>query len=175
MRSSWFGGLGAAVLAAATIMSPASAAEEEISECIDAVGTYLTTNVRSASDANQIVSRSLLSLTNGGHAFFTDSGEAGEPGYQPFSDGRGAWRCLSSEGGRDSFSAIILDFTFGSAGDRDQQIARLDLQASFDAASQRLEGKVTLSFVPLAGDPFDPDALSDQTAFTFTGRKLEAP
>jgi hypothetical protein len=34
---------------------------------------------------------------------------------------------------------------------------------------------VTLSFLPLAGDPFDPDALSDQTAFTFIGRKLVAP
>ena len=86
MRKSWFAGLGTAViggfvaLSAYTSGSPASAVEEEISACINAVGTYLTTNVRSASDATQIVSRSLLSLTNGGHAFFTDSGEAGEPG-----------------------------------------------------------------------------------------------
>ena len=37
MRTSWFGGLGTAVLAAATIMAPANAAEEEISACINAV------------------------------------------------------------------------------------------------------------------------------------------
>jgi hypothetical protein len=118
---------------------------------------------------------SLLSLTNGGHAFFTDSGEGGEPGYQPFSDGRGAWRCLSNESGRATFAAVILDFTFVGPSDRAQRIARLDVRATFDAGTQTLDGETTLSFVPLAGDPFDPSALGDHAEFTFTGRKLDAP
>ncbi len=68
-----------------------------------------------------------------------------------------------------------MDFTFADPKDRAQQIARLDLRATYDSGVQRLEGRITLSFVPLAGDPFDPLAMDERAVFTFTGRKIDAP
>jgi hypothetical protein len=144
--------------------------DPQIASCIGAVGTYLTRHAVKADDGGDAVMRSLLSLTNGGHAFFTDSAEAGVPGYQPFSDGRGAWRCDADADGTMRFTALILDFTFPDAADTDARIARLDIAA--DISAQTISGTTRLGFVPLGGDPFDRAALTDAVEYAFTGVKV---
>ncbi len=79
--------------------------------CRGLAGTYLTENVMDGRSADGFASRSLLSLGRSGLALFTDSGEGGEAGFAPFTDGRGAWRCLSGDGGTIEVSATTFDFT----------------------------------------------------------------
>lgn len=100
------------------------AGDKPLSACFDAVGTYLTTNL--AVDDGRIVGRSLISLTNGGHFFLTDSNEGGDPNFAPFTDGRGSWRCVSDEQGSAHIAASVLDFTHNTAAHPEQMIARLD-------------------------------------------------
>ena len=145
-----------------------------LSKCFDAVGTYLTTNY-AKDEHGKFISRSLISLTNGGHAFFTDSGEAGEPGFGPFSDGRGAWRCVSNQKGVTRFLATVLDFTFITPSAPKQQIGRLDIDASFDAAAQKLSGTMTLYIVPFDGDPLNKSNLREGATGKFEAQKVVAP
>jgi hypothetical protein len=146
-----------------------------LQDCADAVGTYLTKNFQDGGNPEDFMARSLLSLTNGGHAFFTDSGEGGEPGYKPFSDGRGAWRCVSKADGKSRISAVILDFTFPSKNGEKQQIGRLDLDAVYDTGTGKLESQTTLYFAPLSGNPMDKSALSQGQRFRIIGEKVSAP
>jgi hypothetical protein len=66
----------------------------EAGACHDLVGTYLTKNYAKGDSGGNFTSRSLIALSGGGLASFTDSGEGGEAGFGPFTDGRGSWRCL---------------------------------------------------------------------------------
>lgn len=164
--------LPALVLAAPVSSGAAAATEEPLEACFDAVGTYLTTNVASEDGETQEVGRSLISFTNGGHAFLTDSNEAGLPGYAPFTEGRGAWRCVSDRTGRLHVRAIILDFTLTTEDEPTQHIARLDYDATYDAETEVLSADVKLYFVPLDGDPLDDDALGDPSVFSFSGVRV---
>jgi hypothetical protein len=166
------------VIAAASTLVGASGVRAQssglpLSNCLDAVGTYLTTN-RAKDQSGKFLSRSLISLTNGGHAFFTDSGEAGEPGFGPFSDGRGAWRCVSKEKGVTRFKATVLDFTFKAPGCLEQRIGRLQIDGSFDAASQKLSGTMSLYFLPIDGDPLTQSGLTKGAEGTFQAQKVIA-
>jgi len=165
-------------IAAATCLSATSAGAQgpglPLSKCFDAVGTYLTMNY-AKDEGGQFISRSLISLTNGGHAFFTDSGEAGEPGFGPFSGGRGAWRCLSNEKGVTRFVATVLDFTFITPSTPKQQIGRLDIGGSFDAAAEKLSGTMTLYLVPIDGDPLKESELKASATGKFEAQKVIAP
>ena len=89
---SWPIALAAAFLAIAAPTLAEDDTDPQIAPCIAAVGTFLTTRDIKVEGKPDMVMRSLLSLTNGGHAFFTDSSEGGVLDYQPFSDGRGVWR-----------------------------------------------------------------------------------
>jgi len=170
--------LAPAIAAAATVVGASSAGAQgpglPLSKCLDAVGTYLTTNY-AKDESGKFISRSLISLTNGGHAFFTDSGEAGEPGFGPFSDGRGAWRCLSKEKSLTRFVATVLDFTFITPGFPKQLIGRLDIDGSFDAAADKLSGTMTLYLVPIDGDPLKQSDLKKGAEGTFEAQKVMTP
>ena len=170
--------LAPAIAIAATVLDAPSASAQglglPLSKCFDAVGTHWTTNY-AKDERGKFMSRSLISLTNGGHAFFTDSGEAGEPGFGPFSDGRGAWRCVSNEKGVTRILATVLDFTFITPSTPKQQIARLDIDASFDAAAEKLSGTMTLYLVPLDGDPLKKVNLKEGATGTFEAQKVVVP
>ena len=160
------------VTSAAGTTSPG---ELPLSDCLDLVGTYLTKNFAKSASDEAFTSRSLLSFTNGGHTFFTDSGEAKERGYGPFSDGRGAWRCVADEKGATKALATVLDFTFPTQSNPKQQIARLNFEARYDAQTKMIGGTIKLYFVPITGDPLKADSLHDGDAFKFTGLRVEAP
>ena len=165
-------------VAVATSVSTSSAGAQgsglPLSKCIDAVGSYLTTN-SGKDDSGKFISRSLISFTNGGHAFFTDSGEAGEPGFGPFSDGRGAWRCVSKEKGVTRFVATVLDFTFITPSFSKQLIGRLDINGSFDPTADKLSGTMTLYLVPIDGNPLKQSDLKKGAEGTFEAQKIIVP
>ena len=157
---------------------PAALADDTdaaIADCAEAVGTFLMRRVNQGVTGPESVGRSLLSLTNGGHAFFTDSAAGGIADFQPFSDGRGAWRCVSGDAGTMRFTALILDFTFPTADRPDPLIARLDIEAVYDSSSNALTGKTALGFVPLAGNPMDETQLANRLTYDFTGSRIVLP
>ena len=158
-------------LAALLLTTPAIAQDPElpVQACADAVGTFLLAD---APEGGAITTRSLFLLTNGGHAMFVDSGQWGAGGYAPFSDALGSWVCLSEAGETPSFRAVVIDFTFPAEGE--QQIGRLDIEATFDPDSGLLTLTALLSFFPLDGDPLAGPA-SDAEPFTITGRKITVP
>lgn len=160
----------AAVLFGATA---AGAAEEDLSACADAVGTFLTKNINL--DSGVDVGRSLISLTNGGHIFLTDSNEGGEAGFAPFTEGRGAWRCVSDESGKLHILATVLDFTHKTEAFPDQHMARLDYDATVDAASGQLNADVKLYFMPIDADPMDAASLKDPILNRIVGVRITPP
>jgi hypothetical protein len=160
----------AAVLCGATA---AVAAEEDLSACADAVGTFLTMNVNPERNAD--VGRSLISLTNGGHVFLTDSNEGGEAGFAPFTEGRGAWRCVSDDAGKLHILATVLDFTHKTEAFPEQHMARLDYDATVDAASGQLNADVKLYFMPIDADPMDTANLKDPIPNRIVGVRITPP
>jgi hypothetical protein len=172
------------VLVAATIAAAASVAglsgvrSEEaalpLDECLDAVGTYLTTNPASDQPGG-FASRSLISLTNGGHSFFTDSGQEGGAGFAPFTEGRGAWRCVSHDGNVTRLRATIIDFTLVTADWPTQHIGRLDIDATYDKDAGKLSGTLALSLAPIDADPMNEADLKKIADGPFDGYKITAP
>lgn len=140
-----------------------------LGRCRDLVGTYLT---RNSAEGGTFRSRSLLSLDRSGVASFSDSGEAGEDGYAPFSGGKGAWRC-AADGKTSKIRAMLLDFTFPKSGEA-AKIGRLDLDLTLDAGGKTIAGTAKLTLVPLESDPLKADA-SDGQAFKIEGTRIEAP
>lgn len=95
--------------------------------CHDLVGTYLTKNYAKGESGGNFTSRSLIALSGSGLASFTDSGEGGEAGFGPFTDGRGSWRCLED----NKAHAVTLDFTTPTAASPKAEIGRLDFDLAY--------------------------------------------
>jgi hypothetical protein len=153
--------------------SSALAADEPLSACFDAVGTFLTTNINP--DHGEEVGRSLISLTDGGHFFLTDSNEGGgEEGFAPFTNGHGTWRCVSDEAGKLHILATVLNFTYRTDAIPDQKIARLDYDATYDEESGTLNADVKLYFMPIDADPMDSANLKDPIPNQITGFRVTA-
>lgn len=140
-------------------------------DCADSIGTFLTKN---AAEESSYTSRSLISFTDARLAFFTDSGEGGEAGFAPFTDGRGAWRCVADETGAGRVWATTLDFTL-AAQESKAQIGRLDFDLGYDADKRTIAGTATLYLLPFETDPLAPGELKDGRRFEITGRRVEAP
>ena len=139
--------------------------------CRYLAGTYLSKNV--AKGGGSVISRSLISLDPSGIALFTDSGEGGEAGFAPFTDGRGTWECLPGEDGALKARATTLDFTEPTAENPKAGIGRLDFEFTADKESDALLGSATLYLVPLDADPLDEDALKDGRQFDITTERVE--
>jgi hypothetical protein len=121
--------------------------------CKYLIGTYLTENRPKGESGGSFTSRSLLSLGSGHLMLFTDSGESGEAGFAPFTDGRGSWYCEPGDGDALKIKGTTLDFTAPAAGDPKGGIGRLDFDLTFDGASKTIGGTATLYLLPLGGDP----------------------
>lgn len=149
---------------------PAFSADEELSACFDAVGTFLTTNINP--DRGEDVGRSLISMTNGGHFFLTDSNDGGGSDFAPFTEGRGAWRCVSDDAGELHILATVLDFTHRTETFPEQKIARLDYDATYDEASGTLSADVKIYFMPIDANPMDPANLEDPIRNEISGTRV---
>lgn len=153
--------------------SVAAAGDEPLSACFYAVGTFLTTNL--STEDGSVVGRSLISLTNGGHVFLTDSNEGGTTEFASFTDGGGSWRCVSDEtSGELRIRASVLDFTHHSAAHPQQMIARLDYDARYEADSDTISADVMLYFMPIEANPMDAANLKDGIGNTITGIRVAA-
>jgi ketosteroid isomerase-like protein len=139
--------------------------------CRGVAGTYLTRNVMKGGSADSFTSRSLITLGRGGLVLFTDSGEGGEAGFAPFTEGRGAWRCQPF----GEIGATTLDFTVPTASKSHAEIGRLDFKLTYDAAGQTLRGAATLYLIPLGQDPLAAGELKDGRQFEITGQRVAAP
>jgi hypothetical protein len=142
--------------------------------CKFLIGTYLTKNKPKSDSGESFTSRSLLSLGSGHLMLFTDSGESGEAGFAPFTDGRGSWYCEPGDGDALTVKGTTLDFTAPAAGDAKGGIGRLDFDLSLDGASKTIGGTATLYLLPLDGDPLAEAALKDGREFEITGRRVGA-
>lgn len=152
----------------------AQSTEPAIAECAEAVGTYMTRRVNEGVSGPESVGRSLLSLTNGGHAMFTDSAQGGVEGYQPFSDAKGGWRCLNTDAGKYHFEALVFDFTFPTETEPNPKIARVDILATFNPANGAVTGSASVAFAPLnIDDPMDRNAFEVVTGYNFTGSRVK--
>ena len=149
---------------------PAERGGGRLGPCRDLVGTFLTTNTAEGG----FRSRSLLTFDRGGLVLFTDSGEAGEGGYAPFSGGQGTWRCVTSAEAVEA-RAIVLDFTLPKAGEASAQIGRLDFQLTYKPETQRIEGTAILYLVPLKDEPLKVGTLGDGRAFKIEGERVDLP
>jgi hypothetical protein len=142
----------------------------EAGACHDLVGTYLTKNFAKGASGSDFTSRSLIALSGSGQASFTDSGEGGEKGFGPFTDGRGSWRCIEA----NTLHAVTLDFTTPTAEKPKADIGRLDFDLAYDLSSKTIKGTATLRLVPLGSDPLAP-AKGAGRQFEISGQRVEAP
>lgn len=146
---------------AALLAGPALAQDA----CAPLVGTYLTQKEFQAGTDPNTVGRSLLALIGGGVAAWTDSNQGGGDGWQAFSEARGGWTCDG-----ESFTAVVLDFTYVTEEMPGQQIARIEVSGTI--ADGSMEGDATILFFPLGGDPADTDAGTNAIRYAFTGTKV---
>ncbi|MEM8662607.1 MAG: hypothetical protein AAGF49_00620 [Pseudomonadota bacterium] len=167
--------LAAAAFVAASAL-PAGAQLEPIApECAPLVGTFLTLRVTETGAPADPLGRSLIALTNGGHASMSDSAQGGIAGYQPFSDARGSWICHGAQDdGTITFKAVMIDFTYPTQDKPDALVVRVETVGTLDAGGLVLSGETNVSFYPLASDPLGGDAPSSSTRYTFTGHKVLA-
>jgi hypothetical protein len=158
-----------------TALVPRKLSPKQRLACRYPIGTYLTKNKPKGEIGDSFTSRSLLSLGSAHLALFTDSGEGGEAGFAPFTEGRGNWYCRPGDDGKLSVKATTFDFTAPEAGGQLGGIGRLDFDLTFDVADKTLAGTATLYLLPLGGDPLDANALKDGREFEISGQSVRKP
>ena len=171
--------IGAGIVMAAFVVAPGSAYAEIGGPCSTAVGTFLTQN-KLENGGRLGTSRSILVLTNGGHAIRFDSDEDGATmDRRAFGDSAGTWRCDSvDKDGTVHLTATMLDFTFPEAEGDKGQIARVDVSGTYGPKSGFMELKGELGFLPMESAGQKADALSEAKstiAVTLRGARIELP
>lgn len=170
--------IGAACLSAAALVPLPAAAEVE-GACGKAVGTFLTTN-ELENNGRIGTSRSLLVLTNGGHALRFDSDETSAAmDTRPFGNSAGTWRCEGvDDDGTVRLTVTTLDFTYANAEGDTGQIARIDASGTYAPETETMSLEAALAFLPLNAEAQSADALSAATGkvlITLTGKRIDLP
>lgn len=167
-----------ALVTAFLTYSPSASAEIK-GACSKAVGTFLTNNDL-GNNGQTGRSRSLLVLTNGGHALRFDSDQrAATIDSRSFGDSAGTWRCDDvRDDGTIRLTVSTLDFTDPSAEGDPGQIARIDATGDYTPAtgSLKLDGK--LAFFPMDSDAQSAEALARATTIIsvkFAGQRVDLP
>jgi len=168
-----------AALVCAAALFPISASAEIEGDCSEAVGTFFTKNALD-NNGRTGTSRSLLVLTNGGHALRFDSDQMDAVmDSRPFGDSAGTWRCDGvDEDGTVRLTATMLDFTYPDAEGDSGQVARIDATGTYDPKTETMALKGALGFLPLNSDGQSADALSKASStimISFTGKRIDLP
>jgi len=166
-RLAWALAAGAGIAMAGSAL--AAEAGPPLSACAGVVGTWLTDN------PGKEPSRSLISLTADGLVLFADSGEGGGAGFAPFTGSHGAWRCVADDSGSLELSATMLDFTLPTVDWPNQQIGRLDIAATVDAAKGTMSGTMKLYLAELDADPMAEAKLTMDAEGQFGAVRITAP
>jgi hypothetical protein len=157
------------------LMKPGESEEARMS-CSQAVGTFLTTN-----KLGNATSRSLLVLTNDGHALRFDSDETiAATDRRAFGDSAGTWRCDGVEyDGTVRITAVMLDFTYPGSNGEKGQIVRVDLSGRYDPTTSILELEGNLDFLPMHTDAEKAAASSTEASHSIAiflrGMKIKFP
>ena len=137
------------------------------------VGTYLTTVTTPPGIPSY---RELLTFSQDGNFFATDSNEYGVPGtsnqiYQPLSDTRGRWKCVE----QNKITVTALNFDYPT-GNLDTAITRDVYHVTFEPTTQTVQGTTTLTFFPLNANPLDGNqgAFFGPVTASFTGQQINA-
>ncbi len=168
--------IGSALLAGTGVNQTTAqdASSAKLEPCLDAVGTFMT--YRSIiDDGAEKKGRSMLSLTNDGLAYFTDSAQGGGKTFQPFTDGRGSWRCISNEDGKIMFSVLVFHFTLPTPQDPRQKISRVITRATYDLEKKGLTGETAIVYLPLYDNPMGAGMPGNRINYKFTGFPIEVP
>jgi len=168
-----------ATLAATVLLLPLPAHAEVEGACSNAVGTFLTRNGLDNKDRSGS-SRSLLVLTNGGHALRFDSDEmSAVMDSRPFGDSAGTWRCDGvDDDGTVRLTVSTLDFTYANAEGEPGQIARIDATGTYAPKTETLSLKGSLGFLSLDADAQRADALTkapETISVEFNGQRIDIP
>ncbi|MEP3276241.1 MAG: hypothetical protein ABJN26_07810 [Stappiaceae bacterium] len=170
----WFGTAFWAMLVAIGPNTASAQSDAKLEACLDVVGTFMT--YRSIKDDGaEKKGRSMLSLTNGGQAFFTDSAQGGGLTFQPFTEGRGSWRCISNEDGKVMFSVLVFHFTLPTHQDPRQKISRVITRATYDLEKKELTGQTAIVYLPLYDNPMGAGMPGNRINYKFTGFPIVAP
>ncbi|MEQ8652522.1 MAG: hypothetical protein RIC87_08680 [Kiloniellales bacterium] len=153
----------------------ASAEEPMSADCLPAVGSYITKNSLPDGQGGTIHSRSLISLTNGGHALRSDSDQYSGLGKQAFGDSHGAWRCAGVKGEEIAIRATMLNFSYPQKAGEDALIGVITYQGSYNTKDDRLRLSGGLRFVGENDDPFGPHIQIAPIPIEVEGVKIEAP
>lgn len=168
-----------AACVSAAVLVPLSAAAEIDGACGKAVGTFLTSNALD-NNGRTGTSRSLLVLTNGGHALRFDSDETSATmDTRPFGNSAGTWRCDGVDAdGTVRLTVTTLDFTYADAEGDAGQIARIDATGTYAPETETLTLNAALAFLPMKSEAESADALAkapSKILITLTGRKIDLP
>jgi len=125
-------------------------------------GTYLTTN---SGDFGSF--RGIITFTEDGNFFATDSIQSGVPSVQPFGDIQGSWKCI----GDREITATTLNFNYPTTT-LPGSIGRGDFRATFEPKTGTVQATATLRNFDLNADPLNDDAPVIGT-FTFTGQRVK--
>ncbi len=150
-----------------------SAADAIAETCQPAVGSFITTNSLPDGQGGTIHSRSLISLTNGGHALRSDSDQYAGLGEHAFGDSHGAWVCEGVKGEEIAIRATMLNFSYPSGADEDAKIGVITYRGSFNTKDETLRLTGGLRFVGIKDDPFGPHIQIAPIPIEVEGVKIE--
>ncbi len=165
----------ASLLAASLLAAPAAASELIPAECAPLVGTFVTKNSLPDGKGGTLRTRSLISLTNGGHAFRSDSDQNSGLDQLSFGDSQGAWRCLGKEGESLKLTARMINFSYPASINQQTAIARIDYRGTYDPAEGTLRLVGELSFLTVDSDPDTAKPAFESVQVEVTGYKIVAP
>ncbi len=164
----------ALLIAGACLATPAFAAEEAIpGDCLPAVGSFITKNSLPDGEDGTIHSRSLISLTNGGHALRSDSDQYAGFGKHAFGDSHGAWHCEGVKGDEIGIRITMLNFSYPADSDDEARIGVINYHGSFNTKDETLRLTGGLRFVGIADDPFGPHIQIAPIPIEVEGVKIE--
>ena len=136
---------------------------QPITDCRKLVtGTYLTTN-----SGNFGSFRGIITFTEDGNVFVSDSFQSGVPSVQPFGNIQGSWKCI----GDREISATTLNFDYQTAT-LPPSIGRGDFRAKFEPKTGTVQGTATLRIFSLKANPLVDYAPAAGT-FTLTGQRVK--
>ncbi|MEM8564083.1 MAG: hypothetical protein AAGF57_17720 [Pseudomonadota bacterium] len=153
-------------------LSPYSLAAEN---CVDVLGTYLTTKTDTSGVDKGMVGRTILSLAPAGFATMTDSAQDGVQGYQAFGMMQGSWSCSQGADGITSVAVTLLDFSYPNEARPNAKVALIEITGAISAKSGGISGNTRVKLYPIEEDPFAGTKPALDVGYTFNGLRLPKP
>lgn len=144
----------ASTLALALVSAIASPVWAQVipADCLPAEGVFITTNSLPNGHGGTTHSLSLLTLTNRGLAYRTDSDQDVGRDYSGFSNSQGVWACEGVRDGVIALTATLVNFSNGVDYRQEGSIARISYSGRYILASKKLDLEGQLVFFTFTRD-----------------------